>query len=110
LQYREDVSREGKKISFSEGAGRINIVFGPKYRPQEHTHTHTQSEQMSCDLTGVGEAPDPHTPVTAGGGQELLPRVQAYAKYGAAVTLEGLVRVGGGVRHLDGHVCTAGRQ
>ncbi len=26
------VAREGK-ISFSEGGGGINIVFGPKYRP-----------------------------------------------------------------------------
>jgi hypothetical protein len=27
------MSREGEKISFSEGGGGINIVFGPKYRP-----------------------------------------------------------------------------
>jgi hypothetical protein len=30
---RKTVSREGAKISFSEGGGGINIVFGPKYRP-----------------------------------------------------------------------------
>ncbi len=27
------MSREGDKISFSEGGGGINIIFGPKYRP-----------------------------------------------------------------------------
>jgi hypothetical protein len=27
------VSREGEKISFSEGGGGVNIVFRPKYRP-----------------------------------------------------------------------------
>jgi hypothetical protein len=27
------MSREGEKISFSEGGGEINMVFGPKYRP-----------------------------------------------------------------------------
>ncbi len=30
---KKDMSREGEKISFSEGWGGINIVFGPKYRP-----------------------------------------------------------------------------
>ncbi len=30
---RKTTSREGEKISFSEGGGGINIVFGPKYRP-----------------------------------------------------------------------------
>jgi hypothetical protein len=30
---RKTVSREGEKISFSEGGGGINILLGPKYRP-----------------------------------------------------------------------------
>jgi hypothetical protein len=33
MGVKKDVSREGEKISFSEGGGGINIVFGPKYRP-----------------------------------------------------------------------------
>ena len=61
-------------------------------------------------LTGVVYAPDPHAAVAAGGGEELPPGVEAEAEYGAAVALEEPVRVGGRVRHLDGHVGAAGRQ
>jgi hypothetical protein len=30
---RKTMCRQGGKISFAEGGGGINIVFGPKYRP-----------------------------------------------------------------------------
>ncbi len=36
MKSKNDMSQEGEKISFSEG-GRINIVFGPKYRTLEKT-------------------------------------------------------------------------
>ncbi len=48
------MSREGEKISFSEGGGGINIVFGPKYRPLwEYEHRWRNREEREREKRTV---------------------------------------------------------
>ncbi len=43
------MSRVREKISFSEGGGGINIVFGPKYRPLK-AEVHNYNEGLARHL------------------------------------------------------------
>jgi hypothetical protein len=55
---------------------------------------------INIHLTCVSQAPNPEAAVTAGRGEELLPRVKAEAEHRPLVALQHSVRVGRRVRHL----------